>query len=248
MNIKEFIKNIIKKIGYKISKYTEFEIDSDKDFIEIFNKCRKYTMVSRERSFGLYKAVRYIVEKNITGDLVECGVWRGGSVMIMALTLIKLGDTSRTIWLYDTFEGMSKPTNEDVSVDNKFKAAKEWNKKDKKDLVFLCDASIEDVKSNVSTINYPADNIKFIKGKVEDTIPKNLPNNISILRLDTDWYESTKHELEYMYPKLNTGGVLIIDDYGFWSGSQKAVNDYCSRKEVRILLNKMHNGRIGVKI
>lgn len=248
MSIKEFAKDILKKLGYKVSKYTETDIDSDKDFTEIYNKCKDYTMVSRERCYGLYNAVKYVIKNNIPGDFVECGVWRGGSAMIMALTIIKFNGEFRTIWLYDTYEGMSEPTKEDVSADNKVDALKEWNKKDKENLDFLCYASLEEVKNNMLITNYPEEKLQFIKGKVEDTIPKNISNNISILRLDTDWYESTKHELIYLYPRLEKGGVLVLDDYGFWSGSRKAVDDYCDQENAKILLNKMHNGRIGVKV
>jgi O-methyltransferase len=248
MYLKECLKKILRKVGYKLSKYAESDIDQDKDFIEIYEKCKKYTKVSRERCYGLYNAVNYIVKKNIEGDMVECGAWKGGSAMIIALTLLKLNDMSRIIWLYDTYEGMSKPTENDISSDNRINAGKEWDKNNKKDDNFWCYSSLEEVTGNMSLTGYPLEKIKFIKGKVEDTIPKNTPDNISILRLDTDWYESTKHELIHLYPRIQTGGVLIIDDYGSWLGARKAVKEYCDQKEVKILLNKMHNGRIGVKI
>lgn len=93
--------------------------------------------------------------------------------------------------------------------------------------------------------------IKFIilKGKVEDTIPNVLPDTISLLRLDTDWYESTKHELTYLYPKLTKKGILLIDDYGYWQGSKKAVDEYIEEEKLSIFLNRIDlSGRLAVKI
>lgn len=99
----------------------------------------------------------------------------------------------------------------------------------------------------MQSTNYPAEMLVFIKGKVEDTIPKTMPKHIALLRLDTDWYESTKHELLHLYPLLSKSGVLIIDDYGYWAGSKKAVDEYFSKGEM--LLNRIdYTSRIAIKI
>jgi len=82
-----------------------------------------------------------------------------------------------------------------------------------------CEASIEDVQANMSFTGYPSDRIHYVQGMVENTIPANMPDKIALLRLDTDWYASTKHELEHLYPLLEKGGVLLIDDYGHWQGA-----------------------------
>lgn len=242
-------KYMLKPFGVKISK-----IQNDKDFIhdEIFlnilRQCRPYTMTSIERMYALYNSVRYIIHNNIEGDFVECGVWRGGSSMFVALTLLSMNITDRMIYLYDTFEGMSAPTENDVdfkgiNANNLLKQ----NIQDKENSVW-CLADMQDVKNNMVLTNYPIINIHFVKGKVEDTIPQNIPEkNIAILRLDTDWYESTLHELKYLYPKLISKGVLIIDDYGHWEGCRKAVDEYFTSST--LLLNRIdYTGRVAIKV
>jgi len=238
--------------GYQITKISDFDpvIDKDKDerFRKIYDKCKKSTMTSKERMYALYKSVEYIIKTNIPGDFVECGVWRGGSTMLIAYTLLELNVTNRKIYLYDTFEGMTQPTESDYSVaNNKNRAFDKWKKEQKKDHNKWCYASLSEVKNNMALTKYPNDNIIFVKGKVEETIPKTKPSKIAILRLDTDWYESTKHELIHLFPILMKNGVLIIDDYGYWAGSKKAVDEYFS--DGRILLNRIDStGRIGIKI
>jgi len=111
------------------------------------------------------------------------------------------------------------------------------------------EVSLEEVKNNISSIGYDKKKIHFIKGKVEETLPKNNPEKISILRLDTDFYASTLHELNHLFPLLSVGGVLIIDDYDWWQGQRKAIDEYFSKNKIKILLNKIdQSARIGVKI
>ena len=109
--------------------------------------------------------------------------------------------------------------------------------------------SLDEVRRNLGSTGYPDQYISFIEGKVEDTIPTNVPDRISLLRLDTDWYESTRHELQHLYPRLSPGGVLIIDDYGQWAGARKAVDEYVEDKKLKILLHRIdYTGRIAVKL
>lgn len=187
---------------------------------EIWEKVRKYTMTDKKRVNGLINSIEYILEKDIPGDFVECGVWRGGSVMAMILVLQKYEKT-RKIWLYDTFDGMSEPTKED---NHKGKHAQTMMEKNS---FIKCIASIDYVKKGISQLNYQGE-IQYVQGKVEDTIPETTPKSISLLRLDTDWYESTAHELTHLYPLLKNEGIMIVDDYNFWDGSTKAVNEYLS--------------------
>jgi len=237
-------------MGYQITKISNSDpvIDKDEIFRRIYDRCKKYTMTSKERMYALYKSVEYIIKNNILGDFVECGVWRGGSTMLIAYTLLELNITNRKIYLYDTFEGMTRPTDSDHRVaNNKVRASDKWKKEQKKDHNNWCYASLSEVKNNMGLTKYPRNNIVFTKGKVEETIPKTIPSKIAILRLDTDWYESTKHELIHLFPILLQNGVLIIDDYGYWAGSKKAVDEYFSNGQ--ILLNRIDNtGRIGIKI
>ena len=246
--LKKNLKSLMHKTGYQVVKGNGKDpiIDEDKEFLEMYEKCIEYTMTSKERMYALYKAVKYIVDNKIPGDFVECGVWKGGSTMLIAYTLRKLKDTSRKIYLYDTFEGMSEPTEVDVSNSMNEKALTSWNKKKDDSNYDWCTAFIDDVKRNMTKTRYPRLNIVYVKGKVEDTIPKELSKKISLLRLDTDWYESTKHELVHMYPKLSKQGVLIIDDYGCWAGAKLAVDEYFKKSE--ILLNRIDDtGVIGIK-
>jgi hypothetical protein len=252
--MKSFAKKIIDEalalFGYKLIKnganYDPI-IDNDESFKTIYNACQSYTMTSKERMYSLFKAVEYIIKAKIDGDFVECGVWKGGSSMLIALTLKHFNTIGKKIYLYDTFEGMSEPTDADFLVQDHSVAAKEkYYQKKMEDVNSWCLASLLEVEDNMRSTGYPLENIVFIKGKVEKRIPEQMPNRISLLRLDTDWYESTKHELMHLYPILTNGGVLIIDDYGHWAGSKKAVDEYFFNKS--ILLNRIdYTARISVK-
>src|SRR5206468_4522412 len=153
-------------------------------------------------------AVRYVAKSKIQGDIIECGVWRGGSMMAIAMTLLAEQDLSRTLHLFDTFEGMPPPTEADRTWLGRA-ASSLLEESDRSSFVWAY-APIEEVRTNMASTNYPSDRIRFIRGKVEDTIPKQSPDKISILRLDTDWYESTRHELIHLYPKVPVGGVLNL--------------------------------------
>ena len=216
---------------------------------EIIEKVRPYTMTSNERLFALIEAVKYIVNNHIEGDIVECGVWKGGSMMAAAETLRKLGQTNRNLYLYDTYAGMTAPTDADKAHNNETAAALlEKDINNKSDSVVWAYSSVEEVRANVATIGYPAQLIHFIEGDVLKTIPATVSEKIALLRLDTDWYESTKHEMIHLYPKLVSKGALIIDDYGFWKGSRQAVDEYIAENKVQILLNRIDDtGRVAVK-
>lgn len=251
--IKQLIQYPINLIGFKVISLNnkgnnESDIDSDKQFLRIFNKCQSYTMTSKARMFALYKTVKYIIDAKIPGDFVECGVWKGGSAMIIASTLKELGINNKKIYLYDTFEGASKPTESDYTIGEGEKALDLWRKNKENSDEKLFFSSLSEVKKNMFSIKYPKEKIIFVKGKVEDTIPKTLPENISLLRLDTDWYESTKHELEYLYPLLSQKGILIIDDYGCWAGAKKAVDEYFEKENISIFLSRIDStGRLIIK-
>ena len=214
----------------------------------IIKRVRSFTMTSAERISALCHAIRYVTKNKIPGDIVECGVWRGGSMMAAALSLQAEQDLSRTLHLFDTFAGMSPPSYIDRTILLGKAASLLLGEAEGSSLIWAC-ASIDDVRANMAVTNYPAERVKFIEGRVEDTIPKEAPEQIAILRLDTDWYESTKHELIYLYPKLSIGGALIIDDYGYWEGARKAVDDYINENGLVIFLQRIDDtGRIAVKI
>lgn len=210
---------------------------------------QQFTMTSIERQVALSRAVDYIVENNLSGDIVECGVWKGGSMMLIARRLLQLKNTDRKLFLFDTFEGMSEPGEKDISAIDHSSAKELLSKEDKLEGNNVwCYSSLDEVKANLNKTNYPAGNIFYFKGKVEDTLQEPSIGKIALLRLDTDWYESTKHELEILYDKLVEGGVLIIDDYGHWSGSKKAVDEFIEKRKLRIFLNRIdYTGRLAIK-
>ena len=169
-------------------------------------------------------------------------------MMAIAKCLQKNNDAGRTLHLYDTFEGMP-PAQE---VDKDFLDADASQQLEAQDIddpkSIWCYSGIEEVKQNMASTQYPQASIRFVKGKVEDTLQNQLPEQIAILRLDTDWYESTKICLEQLYPRLVTGGVLIVDDYGHWQGCRKAVDEYFADHEIKIHLQRIdYTGRIAVK-
>jgi O-methyltransferase len=222
-----------------------FPNDFDENTREIIRAVREYTMTGVDKLHALISATRYVARHNIPGDIVECGVWRGGSMQAAALTLIECGDTSRDLYLFDTFEGMPPPSIHDVRHDGK-PAADLLAAQDKDSTVWAV-ATLDDVQKGFAQVPYPADKVHFIKGKVEDTVPAEVPETISILRLDTDWYESTAHELLHMWDRLSSGGVLLIDDYGHWKGSRQATDEFLDRTGARLLLVRMNSGRVAVK-
>lgn len=223
--------------------------DFSDDDIQLIEKVRPFTMISPERILSIKTAVRYIHTNGIPGSIVECGVWRGGSMMVVAITLLQLGDTSRDLYLFDTFEGMTAPSDKDVDFTGT-SASELLVSQDRTDPRSIwCYASIEEVMGNMVSTGYPRNKIHLVKGRVEDTLPRNAPDCISLLRLDTDWYESTLHELNCLYPRLSRYGVLIIDDYGHWKGAKEAVNQYFQHFEYKPFLHRVdYTGRVIIKV
>ena len=222
--------------------------DFDEAAKGIIRAVRPYTMTSPERLFSLIEAVRYVAAAGVAGSFVECGVWRGGSMMAAALALLECADTSRELYLFDTFEGMSAPTEHDVAIDGQSAATLLQAPRSTDPTSAWCYATLPDVQAALERTRYPAERIHFVRGRVEDTLPAGAPQSIALLRLDTDWYESTRHELEHLYPALVPGGVLIIDDYGHWAGCRKAVDEYFTARGIRLLLQRVdYTGRIAIK-
>jgi len=222
--------------------------DFSKSNIQICDLVVPFTLTSPERVNALIEAVRYIVANRIEGALVECGVWKGGSTMAIALTLKELGDETRELYLYDTFSGMSVPTDVDISIYGSVAQDKFSQIRNSEDSSDWCLCPLKEVRENVFSTSYPKKKFHFVKGKVENTIPETIPEKIALLRLDTDWYESTKHELTYLFPILKPGGVIIIDDYGHWAGARKAVDEYIQENSLCILLNRIdYTGRVAIK-
>jgi O-methyltransferase len=219
----------------------------------IVERALKDSITSRERVIALVDAVRYCVDRGIEGDFAECGVWRGGSIIAMIMALQQVGGDDRDIWLYDTFEGMTEPTDADTSPIHK-PAVEIWRDAEEAGQPAFPEYfdpelfNEQVVRENVLSTGYAEERLHFVRGPVEQTIPAHAPERIALLRLDTDWYESTRHELEHLYPRLVDGGVLIIDDYGHWEGARRAVDEYFSGTAKPLLLNRIdYTGRVAVK-
>jgi O-methyltransferase len=223
----------------------EFPADYDEMARPILRAARPYTMTRKEKRYALYLATRYVVQHDIPGAIVECGVWRGGSMHVVARTLLAIGDTSRELYLFDTFEGMTPPTDKDRTYGGRPVA--ELLASQPRTARIWAIASLEDVKQGFESIPYPQDKIHYVEGAVESTLPTQAPSEIAILRLDTDWYESTRHELVSLYERLTPGGVLIIDDYGSFQGARQAVDEFVEETDARLLLLPIGPGRIAVK-
>jgi O-methyltransferase len=223
-----------------------YPVDFGEDDVEICRRVAPYTMTTPPRLYALIQAVEYVVARDVPGALVECGVWRGGSMMAAALTLLRRGVTDRDLYLFDTFSGMTAPT--DVDRKPSGERAADLLETEERDADVWAIASLDEVREAVLAIGYPAERIHFVQGPVEETLPGDAPDEIAFLRLDTDWYESTKHELVHLYPRLARGGVLILDDYGFWQGARRAVDEYFGEHSEPLLLNRIdHTGRIALK-
>jgi O-methyltransferase len=223
----------------------KFPDDFDDDYRAIIKAVLPFTMTRNDQLHALITATKYIHEYEIPGGFVECGVWRGGSMHAVARALDAAGNHSRDLYLFDTFEGMPPPTDKDRRI--RGRSAADLLATSTKTKAIWAYASLEDVKAGFESVPYPPERIHFIKGKVEDTVPEHAPDQIALLRLDTDWYESTRHELEHLYDRVPSGGVLIIDDYGWWRGSREATDEFLYKTRERLLLVRAGNARIAVK-
>jgi hypothetical protein len=219
----------------------------------IIERALPYTMTGVLRLDATVQSVRHCVRRGIPGDFVECGVWRGGSVLAMILTLQELGVDDRDVYLFDTFEGMTEPTEHDTH-EGEPPALETWREaraQDQRPWAGMFGEHVFDedkVRETVESTGYPAQRIRLVKGPVEETIPEHAPDTIALLRLDTDWYESTRHELLHLYPRVSDGGVLIIDDYGHWDGARRAVDEYFAQNASPVLLNRIdYTGRVAIK-
>ena len=242
--INKFVNKYLSKLGYEFKKHS-------KDVIEemtpeenlMIEKSLGYSMTTKVRMWSLLNSINYVSNNNIKGDFVECGVWKGGNLILYQL-LNQKKNLNKKIYGYDTFEGMPLPSKYDLKYDGR-SALHEYKKREKSDDGW-CKSTLESVKVNISKASSLKD-VYLIKGKVEKTLllNENIPQKISILRLDTDFYESTKVELEVLYPRLEKNGILIIDDYGYFKGARKAVDEYFKKKPFLIYVD--HTCRLLIK-
>ncbi len=234
-------------------KVFSFNDIDDPLFKKLLPLCAPNCMATRfgafETLYSMYNNIRYLIQNNIPGDIVECGVWKGGLMQLAGLTMLALGDTTRKLYLYDTFEGMPEPGEfdkdwNDNSPHNKWDSMK-WDDKNLKGSKFGFGGSKEEIQKLMESTKYPIEKLILVKGLVEETIPENIPSQISCLRLDTDWFSSTAHELEHLFPLLTVGGILIVDDYGYYKGARKATDEYIEKHKIQILLSRVSS--LGVR-
>ena len=201
--------------------------DKDREIIDYVSS-RKLTMVSVPRLWSAINAVKYVIENDIDGDIIECGTWRGGCALAMKMTIDAL-KSPKKLYILDTFAGMTAPTDQDLEASSKQSAEQRYNSSISGNINTWCYASLEDVRSNFANASC-LENVEFVKGDVLKTLKDRdvlgALGSLSVVRLDTDWYESTKIELETLYPRLSSNGILLIDDYGHWEGARKAVDEY----------------------
>ena len=224
----------------------------------ILNKSSGWTMCSPLNQHLVMESTKYVVQNSIEGDIVECGVWRGGMMQIVARTILSLEDrlgkqiNLQKLWLYDTFEGMPEPDHE---LDRDMYQGEHASIKMRREPKFgedgkhtvWCIADLSDVKNGLASTNYPQSSINYIKGLVEETLPSQSPLKIAILRVDTDWYSSTKHIMQNLFDKVVEGGVIIFDDYESWEGARTAVNEFFDERNLHPLLIRLDKGRVYIK-
>jgi hypothetical protein len=249
--LKNNLRPLVRSLGLDLVRYypaTEFPCDFDPRHTSIIRAVKNYTMTSPERLSSLIDAVDYITRNSILGSIVECGVWRGGSMMAAALALKSLDTQDRDLHLFDTFEGMTKPQDEDVDVLGNQAESTFAKMQTGDNSSSWCLATLPDVQAAMASTGYDMRNVHFHKGRVEATIPDAAPSKIALLRLDTDWYDSTLHELEHLYPRLSPGGILILDDYRRWLGSRKATDEYVEAHAPSLFLSRIDDtGAVAVK-
>ena len=226
--LSKVIKRVANLVGYDLKRKPKRDayipVEFSKIEREVFHYIfdNKLTLVSPQRLIATILASKYVLSNKIDGDFVECGVWRGGNALA-AKMIFEAYDCEKKVYLFDTFSGMTEPTNSDLRIRDGVSAKEKikWVNE-------VCYASLSDVKKNFEKARVDMNNVKFVVGDVSEAllVDKNLPKNISVLRLDTDWYESTLLEMKKLYPLLSTKGVLLIDDYGYWDEARKAIEHF----------------------
>lgn len=232
--MKELIINMFRSVGLSIGKFEEKRYNERKVYFRnkgIFDKYKDYTMIPELVYMDNLTVAELASE--VKGDIVECGVWRGGMIAGISDVLGK----NRKYWLFDSFEGLPPA---DAGKDGE--TAIHWQaNKDSKYYYDNCAAEIGFAKKAMN-LSGPA-NAEFVKGWFSETVDKSEVKDIAVLRLDGDWYESTMTCLKALYPKVVTGGIIILDDYYFWEGCSRALHDYFSQNS---LTDKIHESPQGV--
>ena len=207
----KWLYDLIESFGYELEDYRR---GTPATYLAIWRAVRGYTVTSPSRIFGLLGAVEYLTTHKVPGAVVECGVWKGGSMFAALRKLVELGDTSRPAYFFDLFEASTE----------------------------------QEVKERAAETRYRPELVTTIKGDVLATLDAIDTGTIALLRLDTNTYETTKRELEVLWPRLAPGGVLILDDYGHWPCFKRAVDEFFTAQGIKPWLHRIdYTGRIVVK-
>jgi O-methyltransferase len=203
-------------------------------FGRMLHQVQPYSMMGYARLKGIHDGVRSVSARSIEGDLVECGTARGGCAALMRLTAKTCRD-DRTLWVYDTFEGLPRPTDDNPDYELALTREK------------TCLGEFDEVEALFKSLEV-LDGTHMIKGLFQDTLPETTPDRIALLHLDGDWYESTRVCLDHLYDKVSTGGVIQIDDYGHWAGARKALHEFFDERGIEVNLKYLdYSGRQFVK-
>ena len=244
------LKNIILKsadyFGYEIRKKPNYKLD--KNELKKLNEIRPYTMLPEARLLSLYEQAVFIETNHINGSFVECGVWKGGSVALMALANLKYGQKRRHVHLFDSFQEICEPNpvhdgKDTIAYSEKWTDGKISGKLQPLKGVYDHIGGPGTVEENKllleHKIGYDNKYLHYHIGWFQDTLPTDSKkiDDISILRLDGDWYESTKICLEHLFKKVVPGGFVIIDDYGTYEGCKKATDEFICDNKLNVYLN-----------
>lgn len=184
-----------------------------------------HSMIGRKRMDNLEFCLREVIKNKIPGDVIECGVWKGGAAIFMKGVLEAFGVTDKKVWVADSFEGLPVPSHPKSKVDVS------------KNKVPTLAIALEEVQRNFEKYDLLDENISFLKGWFCDTLPGIDAGQFSLIRLDGDLYESTMDALEALYHKLSPGGFIIVDDYGALPECRQAVDEF---RETKHIVEKMH--------
>lgn len=221
------VRRALRRYGYDLTRLPRgkqpfsYPLDFDEPAKAVCAAVEPYTLTRPERIGALRAAVHHVVDAGVPGAFVECGVWKGGSMMAVALSLLEKGVTDRDLYLFDTYGPIPAPTDVDVDVHGA-DAVHGWTAY----MQAQPFTPVEEVRRNLAGTSYPMDRVHTVAGLVEDTLPDQGPTQVALLRLDTDYYASTRHELEALWPRVPSGGFLLVDDYGHFAGARQAVDEF----------------------
>jgi hypothetical protein len=226
--------DLLKRSLTKTIFATEPDIDDDEfrftmDRVDHYVNSDAVSMIPLARFDNIKNAIGSILRDGVPGDLIEAGVWRGGAAIFMRAALKAYGVTDRSVWAADSFEGLPAPDPELFPLEAKAQSGPMIQK-----AYHNLAVSLEEVKRNFAAYGLLDDKVKFLKGWFKDTLPTAPIGKLSLIRIDGDFYESTRDSLNSLYDRLSLGGFVIIDDYGedSWTYCRKAVDEFRSERHI----------------